>query len=98
MIAAALLLPQVAAAAAAAPAEGAGKVASAGEGQALTETGWKLPEVDWAAEPQLGPTGDWAVRAFDTVFWPADGRTYLYWSAPSLAPRPTPLSSRCLLP
>ena len=95
MIAAALLLPQVAAAAAAAPAEGAaaGKVASAG-----SETGWKLPEVDWAAEPQLGPTGDWAVRAFDTVFWPADGRTYLYWSAPSLAPRPTPLSSRCLLP
>ena len=66
-------------------------MASAGEG-------WKLPEVDWAAEPQLGPTGDWAVRAFDTVFWPADGRTYLYWSAPSLAPRPTPLSSRCLFP
>ena len=44
---------------------------------------WKLPAIDWSATPQIGPTithgaGAYAVRAIDSVFWPADGRVYAY--------------------
>ena len=49
---------------------------------APTAGGWRLPVIDWAAGGIVGPastpTAPYAVRAFDVVEWPADGKFYLY--------------------
>ena len=52
-------------------------------GQALgrgspAATTWRLPPIDWAAGGVVGVTDHFAVRAFDMVRWPGDGRWYMY--------------------
>jgi hypothetical protein len=39
---------------------------------------WRLPSIDWAAGGVVGRTDRFAVRAFDIVRWPGDGRWYMY--------------------
>ena len=39
---------------------------------------WRLPAIDWKAGGIVGPTDNYAVRAFDVVFWAPEGKWYLY--------------------
>jgi hypothetical protein len=39
---------------------------------------WRLPAIDWKARGVVGPTHEYAVRAFDVVFWEPEGKWYLY--------------------
>ena len=48
-----------------------------GRSPATTRT-WRLPPIDWRAGGVIGATDHFAVRAFDMVRWPGDGRWYMY--------------------
>ena len=39
---------------------------------------WRLPAIDWAAGGVVGPTDQYAVRAFDVVHWEPENKWYLY--------------------
>ena len=39
---------------------------------------WRLPPIDWAAGGVVGPTDQYAVRAFDVVHWEPENKYYLY--------------------
>lgn len=39
---------------------------------------WRLPPIDWSAGGVVGPTDEFAVRAFDVVYWQPENKWYLY--------------------
>jgi hypothetical protein len=39
---------------------------------------WRLPPIDWSAGGVVGPTDQYAVRAFDAVYWQPEKKWYLY--------------------
>jgi hypothetical protein len=45
---------------------------------AMKPAPWHLPPIDWNATGVIGQTDHFAVRAFDIVHWPGDGRWYMY--------------------
>ena len=54
---------------------------------------WRLPAINWTAGGVVGPTDNYAVRAFDVVYWQPEGKWY---APPFPIPFPSfPLHCRC---
>ena len=39
---------------------------------------WRLPAINWTAGGVVAPTAQYAIRAIDAIYWPADSKWYVY--------------------